>query len=119
MVTSRVLAWREGPRDDIPVEEIDALIKWLMGKAVKAVTSSRASLSIAATTGKRGSSLVAIWWKVWSTNPLERVNKEIPVLEWCKAGLPPPPAEHGYIHVPSTHRPTSAHSLAETRCRRS
>src|SRR5712691_7348601 len=26
---------------------------------------------------------VGHWRKVWSTNPLERVNKEIPVLDWC------------------------------------
>ncbi len=26
---------------------------------------------------------VSHWRKVWSTNPLERVNKEIPVLDWC------------------------------------
>jgi len=25
----------------------------------------------------------AHWKKIWSTNPLERVNKEIPVLDWC------------------------------------
>jgi putative transposase len=25
----------------------------------------------------------AHWPKVWSTNPLERVNKEIPVLDWA------------------------------------
>ena len=24
----------------------------------------------------------AHWSKIWSTNPLERVNKEIPVLDW-------------------------------------
>ena len=24
----------------------------------------------------------AHWQKIWSTNPLERINKEIPVLEW-------------------------------------
>jgi len=26
---------------------------------------------------------VSHWKKIWSTNPLERVNKEIPVLDWC------------------------------------
>ena len=25
---------------------------------------------------------VGHWKKIWSTNPLERVNKEIPVLDW-------------------------------------
>jgi putative transposase len=24
----------------------------------------------------------AHWPKIWSTNPLERVNKEIPVMDW-------------------------------------
>jgi Transposase, Mutator family len=26
---------------------------------------------------------VSHWKKIWSTNPLKRVNKEIPVLDWC------------------------------------
>jgi transposase-like protein len=25
---------------------------------------------------------VAHWKKIWSTNPLERLNKEVPVLDW-------------------------------------
>ena len=31
---------------------------------------------------------VSHWRKVWSTNPLERVNKEIPVLDWCMPEAP-------------------------------
>jgi putative transposase len=33
----------------------------------------------------------AHWQKVWSTNPLERINKEIPVLNWC---MPQAPRRH-------------------------
>jgi transposase-like protein len=28
------------------------------------------------------------WVKIWSTNPLERINKEIPVLDWCMPRAP-------------------------------
>ncbi len=31
---------------------------------------------------------VSHWRKVWSTNPLERVNKEVPVLDWCTPEAP-------------------------------
>jgi putative transposase len=31
---------------------------------------------------------VSHWRKVWSTNPLERVNKEVPVLDWCAPEAP-------------------------------
>ena len=30
----------------------------------------------------------AHWKKIWSTNPLERVNKEIPVLNWSPPDAP-------------------------------